>query len=255
VTVKGPGRIANFSTGILIGPISSNAVLIYNLVFTGNQTGIAVTAGEGTVRALQNVIVGKKKQGSGIVLAVTSNVYIYQNTIKDYADAVLIEGEVQNAVVDENLIIHNQTGISASSPDNSCSTIRGNRVKFNEGNGIEAGGPTSVFLHTATSFTCPGAGSDIEDNTVSFNRGSGIVAGAGLAGTRLVQDNLVSFNKIDGISVIGTDITETPGPVQVIGNYVVRNGTDLVWDGVGTGNCWQQNIFGTSSPRVLPACQ
>lgn len=32
-------------------------------------------------------------------------------------------------------------------------------------------------------------------------------------------------------------------------------GVDLFWDGTGTDNCWQGNVFGTSFPPELPDCE
>jgi hypothetical protein len=65
---------------------------------------------------------------------------------------------------------------------------------------------------------------------------------------------MVSFNKVNGIAIIGRVPDYPNASVQVLGNYTMRNGTDLFWNELGTTNCWQQNVFTTTSPLVLPGC-
>ncbi|HEU4901588.1 MAG TPA: parallel beta-helix domain-containing protein [Flavisolibacter sp.] len=109
--------------------------------------------------------------------------------------------------------------------------------------------------------------------------GSGIL----VVGTdnMLVKDNHVSGNNFTGIAVVSTlvlgalanlppeafaDIEPNPDGVKVVSNLVKDNGAappaglpfpgvDLLWDGSGNGNCWSRNIYNTSYPPVLPACQ
>jgi hypothetical protein len=67
----------------------------------------------------------------------------------------------------------------------------------------------------------------------------------------------------------GLGVNPIPDGNQITGNRAQGNGkvptgipildaleADLVWDGAGTGNCWSNNIFGTSvpPPSLLPAC-
>ncbi len=256
-TIKGPGTINNFATGILMGG-GTGDVLVYNLTFTRNPEGIQIGGPYGNVRVLNNLILGSSQQGQGIGVSVGSAPHIYQNTISGYSVGVFLDTEVTNAVVNENFITLNQTGIWGLYPDRSCFTIRGNRVMLNQGDGIKTG----VDPNTLSPFmaplpvTCPnGTGGDIEDNTVSFNGGNGILVRAGNTSNQLVQDNMVSSNKGNGISLIGASPSAT-GLIQVFGNSSTRNGIDLFWDGFGpsTNYCWQQNVAGTSSPQALPGC-
>lgn len=95
-----------------------------------------------------------------------------------------------------------------------------------------------------------------------------------------VRDNHVSDNQFTGVAVVSTllmaalsnlppkafaSIEPNPDYVSVIGNLVKSNGavppaglpfpgTDLLWDGSGTGNCWSKNLYLTSFPAALPAC-
>jgi hypothetical protein len=246
LTIKGPGTITNFGTGIAMGGIGD--VLVYDVVLKGNQEGIGINNQfPGTIRVLNNVILGGKQGQTGISLADVDNVYIYKNTISGHSVAAVSIFAETSSVVDENLITLNQAGIvvATSVAVPACYNIRGNVVTLNRGNGIQVGfsGGSSLQAFPATIATC----GNVEDNTVDLNGGSGIaIAG----GTRaLVQDNMVLFNKINGIGISASVTAD-----QVIGNRVQNNGTDLFWDGTGTQVCWQQNIFDTSSPATLPPC-
>jgi hypothetical protein len=254
-TIKGPGTIAKFGTGIATGG-GAGATLVYDLVLRGNQTGLWIGPNvAGSFRVLNNVIEANNSSGYGVFINVGTSAYIYQNSISGYSVGVYANTE-SAATVDENLVTLNQTGIWARYPDRSCSTIRGNRVLLNKGNGIQTG---INYNLVAPDFpgappTClRGIGADIEDNTVTLNGGSGIVIQGGAESSQFVQDNTVSANKLYGIAVFGTAV-DVGGTVQSVGNYTIHNHTDLFWDGVGTTNCWQQNIFSTSSPPVLPGC-
>jgi parallel beta-helix repeat protein len=60
------------------------------------------------------------------------------------------------------------------------------------------------------------------------------------------------------------DIEPNADGSKIIDNKLENNGTvqpaiplpavDLLWDGTGTNNCWSDNIFSTSFPSPLPAC-
>ena len=84
-----------------------------------------------------------------------------------------------------------------------------------------------------------------------------------------VRTNVIAGNSFVGIGVANTgllaqlagvpigDIEPFPDGVRVQGNTVTGNGgaqpipvlppgADLLWDGTGTANCWQGNVFGSS---------
>jgi hypothetical protein len=117
---------------------------------------------------------------------------------------------------------------------------------------------------------------------------SGLPPGIGVlllgANTTSVTLNNVVNNNSSGIAIAslclalalagqpcpsGLGVNPIPDGNQITGNRVQGNGkvptgipildaleADLVWDGSGTGNCWSNNIFGTSVPpsSLLPAC-
>jgi parallel beta-helix repeat protein len=97
----------------------------------------------------------------------------------------------------------------------------------------------------------------------------------------VVEQNIVRDNNFTGIAVFSSlvlvaiadvppedfaDIEPNPDAVHVIKNVLHKNGAeppklpidlpgvDLLWDGSGTGNCWSDNVFNTSYPSSLPAC-
>lgn len=245
VTVKGPGQISGFGTGILI---QDDDVLVYNVTLKANQVGIA--AGANRIRVVSNTIRGEGQGTIGVSTGNGGDIFVYQNTITGHSEAgVAIFGESKTSV-DGNKISNNQTGIFAGPPDLVCFTIRGNHIFNNRADGIDVS-PNGIGSRSATALAMPGGCFLVEDNRVTENQGSGIVMDrASTLAQVLIQDNIVRGNQVDGIELIGGRQSE------VIGNVAIRNAsTDLVWDSVNSpDSCWKQNIFGTSSPSALPSC-
>ena len=110
--------------------------------------------------------------------------------------------------------------------------IRGNFILNNDQDGIRLAGGSCVV---------------IEDNYVNRNGGSGILVTD--RDTCVIRNNTANANDVYGIGVSNG----VSNGAQVTGNRALRNGTDLFWNGIGTG-CWAENVFKTSQPAVLPAC-
>jgi parallel beta-helix repeat protein len=96
----------------------------------------------------------------------------------------------------------------------------------------------------------------VEHNTVRRNDWVGIGVGS-----------VATFAQLAGLPLEAIAALE-PHPDQVVvrKNTAVQNGwnppagfplpgADLLWDGTGTGNCWEKNVFHTSVPPVLPPCR
>ncbi|HEU6450220.1 MAG TPA: right-handed parallel beta-helix repeat-containing protein [Gemmatimonadaceae bacterium] len=97
----------------------------------------------------------------------------------------------------------------------------------------------------------------VSHNTVTGNRSTGIALGSALILTQLAGLPPDVFGSTD----------PTPDQARIEFNEAVGNGSaplppfgslfpgvDLLWDGLGTGNCWRQNRYGTSLPTQLPIC-
>ena len=114
-----------------------------------------------------------------------------------------------------------------------------------------------------------------------------IFAGASHSGILLVaaDTNTVAHNQITGNNSFGIgvgnfcvvthvppfvcallDIDPNSDSNQILNNTATGNGlspdpaiaplpgADLLWDGTGTGNCWQNNTTNTTFPAPLPTC-
>lgn len=97
----------------------------------------------------------------------------------------------------------------------------------------------------------------VSHNTVTGNRSTGIALGSALILTQLASLPPSVFGSTD----------PTPDQARIEFNEAVGNGSaplppfgslfpgvDLLWDGLGTGNCWRQNRYGASFPTQLPIC-
>jgi parallel beta-helix repeat protein len=121
--------------------------------------------------------------------------------------------------------------------------------------------------------TCPPG-----DDVCALPVGTGILLVA--TDTNLVDHNTVTGNNSFGIGIAnfcvvthlpplfcaGLDIDPNPNGNQITHNLGSGNGlapdptiaplpgADLLWDGTGTGNCWQDNVADTTFPAPLPTC-
>lgn len=141
-------------------------------------------------------------------------------------------------------------------------------VKENHDNVIEH----NVVHHNNAPNECSGG------TVCEVPSGTGILVLA--ADSNQVRENLVTGNRSFGIAVsnicvaqqlppevcAALDIEPNPDDNRITSNAVLGNGknpdpilpavfaVDLAWDTTGTGNCWSNNVFGTSFPDPLPSC-
>jgi parallel beta-helix repeat protein len=125
-----------------------------------------------------------------------------------------------------------------------------NHLNFGEDSSLEAVIPSGLGILVL--------GADaptIENNIVRENNFSGITVFSSLI--------LVALGAVDST---GFDVEPNPDNIRINKNIVERNGTnpppalilpgvDLLWDGSGTNNCWNNNHFETSYPSPLPSCE
>jgi parallel beta-helix repeat protein len=131
-----------------------------------------------------------------------------------------------------------------------------NRVHGNNHVNFGAPGELESFVPSGSGILLVGADrTTVWGNVVTGNAFTGIAVGSTLLLGRLAGLPPEAFAGID----------PNPDGARIVGNVVTGNGgespipflpaVDLLWDGSGTGNCWQRNTFGTSVPSPLPACE
>ncbi|HET9597699.1 MAG TPA: parallel beta-helix domain-containing protein [Anaeromyxobacteraceae bacterium] len=177
--------------------------------------------------------------------------------------------EIENCTgvrLDHNVATGNTGGILSF-------TLPGLDLLVNEDNVVER----NVVVANDKDNTC----TDPSDTVCLVPSGTGILLLA--ADRNTVRGNLVARNRTAGIAVFdfctatgtppdacaGLGIDPSPDGNRIVGNRVAGNGNDpdvarlppgvpgadLLWSGVGTGNCWSRNGDGTVfSPVPLPAC-
>jgi parallel beta-helix repeat protein len=199
-------------------------------------------------------------------------------------DTGIYVGESQGARLDHNTASGNVSGFEI---ENST----GVRADHNLANG-NTGGILSFTLPFLD--INPNTNIQIDHNTVTGNNkantcppgddvcalpvGTGILLAA--ADTNTVDHNTVTGNNSFGIGVANLclvshlpplvcavlDIDPNPNGNQIQHNLATGNGlspdpliaplpgADLLWDGTGTGNCWQDNTANATFPTPLPTC-
>jgi parallel beta-helix repeat protein len=174
--------------------------------------------------------------------------------------------EIENSTgvtADHNISIGNTAGMLSF-------TLPFLDVKANEDNAISH----NLVLNNNRPNTC----SDPTDIVCAVPPGTGILLVA--ADDNSVRHNRVTGNRSYGIAVTNICVVQQlPAAVcsaldiqpdsdgnRVVANTVTKNGQDpdpnvpplfvqdLVWDTTGVGNCWSNNVFGTSFPSPLPSC-
>ncbi len=227
VTILGPGEIASFATGIQ-GGMQQMQIMINGLNLESNVVGMFFEETSNLTISGCNIDGGATGQ-IGLNLSQLASSNIDHNTIERHSVAGV--SATGTPVISHNAITLNGTGVQMIGA--ASATISGNTIGFNKTDGI-------------TVEASLGGTNTIEGNIITFNGESGVVES--FFDTKgVVQNNIILANGADGIAVLGADI-------QVERNILAGNSIDLFWDGAGTGSCWSQNLFLTSSPHTLPAC-
>jgi parallel beta-helix repeat protein len=198
---------------------------------------------------------------TGIYIGQSSNVELSYNQAYGNVNGLEVENSTDVTVV-KNQAYDNTAGILVVLlPGLTVKTASGVIISHNH-----------VYNNNHVNFAEPG---EFESFVPS---GSGILI-VGCDGT-IVQDNNVSDNHFTGIATVSTvilgtlaglppeafaDIEPNADGTRVINNILNNNGaappaglplpgSDLIWDGSGSGNCWKENKFTSSFPSQLPIC-
>lgn len=202
-------------------------------------------------------------------------------------DTGIYIGQSRTARVDHNKAVHNVSGFEIENSigvvlehNNSRANTAGILVFALPGLSIKRSDDNVVRHNVATANNRPNSCGDQEDIVCGVPSGTGLLVLA--ADDNRVSDNRVTNNRSLGIAVAdfcvvrgltaeecaALDIDPTPDRNDVVGNRVTGNGgdpdlnalpspvfaVDLAWDTTGEGNCWSDNVHGTSFPGTLPDC-
>jgi parallel beta-helix repeat protein len=222
----------------------------------------------------------------GLFPVVSRNGSISGNEVMDtQTDAGIYVGQSENVQIRDNHVHDNLLGIEV---ENSVScTVAANHV---HGNTFGIFVDLLPFLERTRQQGTAIVGNEVYDNnrpnTAEPDELLGLLPpGIGIlltgADRTSANGNAVTGNQFVGIGVAsvclafalqgqacdGLDIEPNSDDNRIIGNLVLGNGSvpigiptldalraDLVWDGTGTGNCWQGNAYATSVPAALPSC-
>jgi parallel beta-helix repeat protein len=234
VTVKNL-RVTNFGSGIFL-LYSTNVNVADNRIFGTSHNGIW-NAFSNSNNIKDNVV---SDTYIGIIIEGSSGSIIQDNTISDVGligiYTTFYQPSIGDSIVGNKVSNSNLWGILMSSSQNNI--LRDNEVSDSV-IGIQVG---------LTGQCCTSANNLVEDNEVSSSGTNGIVIQS--SNSNSILDNDVSDSGANGISVLSSSSNN-----HVIDNEVENSGSfDLFWDVTGTGNCWKDNDYATSSPASLPSC-
>jgi parallel beta-helix repeat protein len=219
----------------------------------------------------------------GIFPVLSANGVIEHCTASGHSDTGIYIGQSRQIVIRDNTAFNNVSGILIENVDSV--TVTDNESYDNRG-GISA--VLAPRLKRTTSSNVIIESNHVHDNNhASFPNAEGLAAalpsgiGIMVLGTDsvTVRANTVTGNNFFGIGVatallesilsgsptsLFAGMEPTSNNVRTESNVLSANGTkpsiplypaaDLVWDGSGSGNCWEDNDFATSNPKSLPPC-
>jgi len=201
---------------------------------------------------------------TGIYVGQSTNVKMQFNTA--YANVIGLEVENSSFVdVEFNSAYNNVAGIMVDvlpgHDIKTCSNINVRSNRFYNNNHENFGDTAELESSVPVGSGVIILGADqtvVEGNTVTGNDFTGIVVFstlvlsviAGVPPEEILSD--IEPNPDGNIIVRNTLRNNGSNPPEIPG--LPLPGVDLLYDGSGTNNCWKNNIFKTSSPSPLPAC-
>jgi parallel beta-helix repeat protein len=243
LTVNGFG-----GSGIVLQCVD-NWELAYNDVNDNKEYGLYPTM-VGSGRAHHNVATGS--HDTGIYVGQSHSVRVDHNIAYHNVSGYELENSYDSQI-DHNTSFHNTAGILEF-------TLPNLTVMENHSNTID-----DNFIHdnNAPNTCIPG------DEVCGVPPGTGLLM---IAGDRNVTlNNTVVGNKTYGValadfctafmlppsqcnpSILGFD--PNPNKTEIRKNTASANGVDLIWTGLGSGDCWADNRAGTRVPKRLPQCK
>ncbi|CAN5691569.1 hypothetical protein BH10BAC3_BH10BAC3_25920 [soil metagenome] len=239
----------------------------------------------GTDNFLLDHVIAIDNREYGLFPVHCNNGVIENCTATGSADTGIYVGQSSNITVTNNVAFANVSGFEIENCNNVKATLN---ESYNNTAGL------LVFLlpglDVKSSSNILVSHNKIHDNNLAnFSTPEGgleffIPKGMGIlllgADNTTIEHNLVRGNNFVGIAAVSTlllgvlngappeafaDIEPNPDGARILHNVLQANGksappglplpaADLLWDGSGTNNCWQFNVFSSSYPASLPAC-
>lgn len=244
------GLNMTYVDGFLLSHVTTISVGEYGLFSEYCKNG-TIEHCEGTGHAETSMFVGQ-----------STNVTIKHN--KSYANVIGFEVENSSYVtLDKNHAYDNAVGIL-------CLLVPGRTIKESSNITLTK---NQVSGNNHPNFSAPPEMESVLPSGIGI-----LIVGVDKA---LVQGNHANNNQFTGIALVSTliigalanlppaafgDIEPNPDYAKIIGNKAQGNGfnppaglplpgADLLWDASGNYNCWANNVYNTSFPSPLPACQ
>jgi hypothetical protein len=180
----------------------------------------------------------------------SANVFVLGNTAFGNVNGIEVENSV-NVLVAANNSFNNTAGIlvdllpGLDFPFAANIVVENNVVRNNNLANFGPRGDIASAVPSGTGILVLGASQTVvENNAVLGNRTIGV---------GLLSSNVLTL--FGGGPVLG--IEPDPMGTEIENNVLfgALTGTDLLWDGSGSDNCWLGNVFLTSqSPGQLPNC-
>jgi parallel beta-helix repeat protein len=278
VIIENPGDEEN---GIKVTENGDGFVLKNVTVKGFEENGVLLTGVDGFL--LSNVTAIDNEE-YGLFPVHSTNGIIEKCVVTGSSDTGIYVGQSTHVEINQNEAYANVNGIEIEN----CSYVTADKNhSYNNVDGILVVLLPNLEVTTSANITL--TKNHVHDNNhINFANpnegyehlvpsGSGILIVGGNNIT--VADNHVKGNDFVGIAVVSANILNAlagnPAPVnlpqpnpiavKVISNNVMNNGAnqhtglplpsvDLLWDYTGNSNCWSKNIFTTSFPSPLPAC-
>jgi Right handed beta helix region len=225
--------IEGFSDSGIVAFGAHNATFAWNVAEDNDEYGITAFASTGT-RMLFNHASDAGEAGFYIGDSPNAGAKVFGNEAANSTFGLLVRN-AEHAKVAHNSFHGNCVGavVLADAPGPAGFVrFKGNRVKGNT-----KACPVSEDLDTPLSgigIALAGAHDvTIKGNLITGNVPSGETAFSG------------------GVVVASGDAGTVPSNNTVKGNVILKNSTDIVWDGTGTGNTFKKNLCKTSNPIGL----
>jgi parallel beta-helix repeat protein len=279
VIIENPGDEEN---GITVSDNGDGFVLKNVTVQNFDENGIVLTS---VNNFLISHVTALNNGEYGIFPVHSSQGVIEHCVVKGHSDTGIYVGQSSDVSMTYNSASENVNGLEVENSTNvsvtfnqSFNNVCGVLIDLLPGKEVKTASNiyvanNKVFDNNHDNFGAPGSLESV------VPKGLGILVLG--ADQTTIESNVVTGNNFAGVTVFSTlvlgtlagippaafaDIDPNPDNSRIQKNVVKNNGSappvlaiplpgvDFLWDGSGSNNCWQNNIYNTSFPSPLPAC-